>query len=231
MNIAILGNIGKWISCLLVGFTSFFSGSVIEKEKLEATNLNENKSYSTLNEVIPYESKIIYNSKLPSTIQKTVKEGEVGIITTINNEKQLVKQPVAEIIEQGTGAKGEYTGKVTSYSPDCAGCSKTGAVACHTKNRGTHSLINDGIYYNDEEFGNVRILSTASSLPCGTIIKIDNGKIEPYYGVVLDRGTAMNKAWQNGIVWIDVAYASNQDIQSGNTSGTNVNFSVQRWGF
>lgn len=231
MNIVILGNIGKWISCLLVSFTSFFSGSVIEKEKLEATNLNENKSYSTVNEIIPYESNIIYNSKLPSTIKKTIKEGEVGIITTLNNEKQLVKQPVAEVIEQGTGAKGEYTGKVTSYSPDCPGCSKTGSVACHTKNRGNHSLINDGIYYNDEEFGNVRILSTATSFPCGTIIKIDNGKAEPYYGIALDRGTAMNKAWQNGTVWIDVAYQTKQDIQSGNTSGTNVQFSVQRWGF
>ena len=74
MNIVILGNIGKWISCLLVRFTSFFSGSVIEKEKLEATNLNENKSYSTVNEIIPYESNIIYNSKLPSTIKKQSKK-------------------------------------------------------------------------------------------------------------------------------------------------------------
>ena len=41
----------------------------------------------------------------------------------------------------------------------------------------------------------------------------------------------MNKAWQNGTVWIDVAYQTKQDIQSGNTSGTNVQFSVQRWGF
>ena len=57
MNVAILATIGKWVSCLLIGFVSIFSGTIIKKELLETTNINEDKSYSALNETIPYETK------------------------------------------------------------------------------------------------------------------------------------------------------------------------------
>ena len=232
MNVAILATIGKWVSCLLIGFVSIFSGTIIKKELLETTNINEDKSYSALNETIPYETKIVYNSKTPSTIKKILVPGEVGISTIKeNDEKVIVKEPVTEIIEQGTGAAGEYVGRITGYGPDCPGCSSTGTVACHTENRGKHSLITDGIYYEDKEYGKVRILSAASAFPCGTIIKVDNGKIEPFYGVVLDRGGSMNSVWKNGTVWIDLAYASSADARAGGITGRNIKFSVQRWGF
>ncbi len=232
MNIAVLTMIGKWVSCLLIGFVSIFSGSIIQKELLEITNVNEDKSYSALNEIIPYETETVYNSKTPSTIKKILIPGEVGITTIKENDKKvIIKEPVTEIIEQGTGVAGEYVGRITGYGPDCPGCSRTGTVACHTENRGKHSLISDGIYYEDKEYGKVRILSAASAFPCGTIIKVDSGKREPFYGVVLDRGGSMNSAWKNGIVWIDLAYASTNDAKVGGITGRNIKFSVQRWGF
>lgn len=232
MNITILCTIGKWLSCILFGFLSLFSDTVIQNESLELSNLNENKSYNIVNEVIPYETKVVYNSKIPSTVSKTLVEGEVGIRTKSETEEMiLVKEPVTEVVEKGIGAAGEFVGKLTGYGPDCAGCSKTGTVACHTLNRGTHSLITDGIYYQDSEYGKVRILSAATAFPCGTIVKIDNGKVAPFYGIVLDRGASMNNAWKNGSVWIDLAYASIADAKSGGMSGKNIQFSVQRWGF
>lgn len=232
MNVAVLTMIKKWISCLLISVSFLFSGSMIKKERLEVANTNEDKSYHAQNEIIPYETKIVYNSKTPSTIKKVLVEGEVGISTTKENEEKVtIKEPVTEIIEQGTGAAGNYVGRITGYGPDCPGCSKTGTVACHTENRGKHSLITDGIYYEDKEYGKVRILSAASAFPCGTIIEVDDGKIEPFYGVVLDRGGSMNAAWNNGTVWIDLAYASISDAKAGGITGKNIKFSVQRWGF
>lgn len=232
MNIAIIEAMIKWISLLLVGFTSLFSGSVMEKEQVETLNINNNKSNSVINEIIPYQSKTVYNSKLPSTITKVVVPGEVGLQTkNENNEMIVVKEPVEEVIEKGTGAAGIYVGKITGYGPDCAGCSATGTVACYTKNKEKHSLVNDGIYYEDEDFGSVRILSAASAIPCGTIIKIDNGVLEPFYGVVLDRGGSMNRAWNSGTVWIDLAYSSNNDARNAKITGNNIKFEVQRWGF
>lgn len=232
MNVAVLTMIGKWISCLLIGFVSIFSSSMVKKELLKTDNINGDKSYSALNETIPYETKVVYNSKTPSTIKKILIPGEVGILTvTETDEKVIVKEPVTEVIEQGTGMPGEYVGRITGYGPDCPGCSSTGTVACHTENKGKHSLITDGIYYQDKEYGQVRILSAASAFPCGTIIKIDDGKIEPFYGIVLDRGGSMNSAWKNGTVWIDLAYASISEAKVGGITGRNIKFSVQRWGF
>ena len=232
MNITILEAIAKLISLLLVGFTSLFSDSVIKNEQVETLNINNNKSHNTINEIIPYETETVYNSKIPSTITKVVVEGEVGLKTiNENNEVVVVREPVTEVVEKGTGAAGSYVGRITGYGPDCPGCSVTGTVACHTKNRGTHSLINDGIYYEDEEYGSIRILSAASAFPCGTIIEVDNGNGEPFYGVVLDRGGSMNSAWKNGTVWIDLAYASSADAKVGGITGTNIKFDVQRWGF
>lgn len=232
MNITVLGIIWKWISCFVVAVTSFFSASILEKQQLELSNVNEDKSHNVINEVIPYEQEITYNSKIPSTISKIVVPGEVGIQTiNENNEKIVVKEPITEIIEQGTGASGEYVGKLTGYGPDCAGCSGTGNLACHTSNKGKHNLFTNGIYYEDQEFGSVRILSAATAFPCGTIIKIEKDSMEPFYAVVLDRGGSMNKAWSNGTVWIDLAYASVADARNGNLSGKNIRFSVQRWGF
>lgn len=232
MNIALISVVEKWVSFLLVGVLSLFSSSVTEKQKLEVSNMNENKSYSAVNEIIPYESKMTYNAKVPSTITNILVKGEVGIKTqTETNEFIIIKEPVTEIIEKGTGPTGEYVGKLTGYGPDCPGCSLVGNVACHTKTGGKHSLKTDGIYYNDEQFGEIRILSAANAFPCGTIIKVDNRSQEPFYAIVLDRGGSMNSAWKNGNVWIDLAFASIEESRNGNISSKNTKFSVQRWGY
>ena len=51
MNVTILEIISRWISCILVGFISLFSGSIIKQEELQTFNVNENKSYLSINEV------------------------------------------------------------------------------------------------------------------------------------------------------------------------------------
>lgn len=232
MNITIFGTVIKWISCLVVGFASIIGGTMLDQEKIVLENLNEEKSLDLVHEFIPYETTIIYNEKIPSNITKVVTKGEFGIQTLSSNLKKVkIKDPITEVIEIGSGMVGEYVGKLTSYSPDCVGCSKLGNVACHTKTKGKHSLVSDGIYYRDDDYGNIRILSAATVFPCGTIIQIDNGKTEPFYGVVLDRGGSMNTAWKNGNVWIDLAYASKEDVKNGNTSSNQTKFTVQRWGF
>ena len=99
---------------------------------------------------------------------------------------------------------------------------------------GKHSLIYDGIYYQDEEYGNVRILAAAKTVfPCGTIIEINNGINPPFLGVVLDSGSSMQKAWNSSrTVWIDLAYATQNDARNTTTPGGNgIQFTVKRYGF
>ncbi len=233
MNIYLLEILSKIVRILFVSMVSLFHSFSVSTTTLDASNTVINKSLNANNRIIQHTTQVTYNSKLPSNISKVITPGVDGVVFVdeLNNQKVL-RGMVPEVVEQGTGDQGEYAGKLSGYGPDCAGCSKVGNVACYTREGKKHSLKYDGIYYNDYQYGQVRILSAArEKFPCGTIIQIDNGKVEPYYAVVLDSGASMVNAWKKGTVWIDLAYASSAAARAGNTSGSNVKFSVQRWGW
>ena len=77
-----------------------------------------------------------------------------------------------------------YYGPITSYGPDCKGCSGITASGYNVKNN---------IYYNDKKYGKVRILASDKSLPFGTIVRIKDLDIfeEDIIAIVLDRGSAI----------------------------------------
>ncbi len=80
-----------------------------------------------------------------------------------------------------------FKGNLTHYGPDCEGCG--GRTACRRVD-----VRNGNIYYNDKDYGKVRIVAADRELPCGSIIKIN---IDAYdkdgmYAIVLDRGGAVN---------------------------------------
>ena len=180
-------------------------------------------------EIVPYKTEYVYNDSMSSKAKPMVLEE--GINGLIFNSKQLssVKN---EIVEVGTGTEGEYTGTLTGYGPDCPGCSLVGNVSCLTREGTKHSLINDGVYYTDEKYGSVRIIATDNSLlPCGTIINIENSDMEMFTAIVLDTGYTMRNAWRNGIVWIDLAFSSEEDARNNMVTNKNTKFSVQRWGW
>ncbi len=233
MNIYLLDVLSKIVRILVVSMISLFHSFTLTTTSLIASNTTIHKSLNANNKVIEHTTVIRYNEKVPSTISKVVTKGIDGVVY-VDEKKQekVLREMTPEVVEQGTGAQGEYTGKLSGYGPDCPGCSKVGNVACYTREGKKHSLIHDGIYYHDTEFGQVRILSAArDKFPCGTVMKIDNGKVEPYLAIVLDSGASMVNAWKKGTVWIDLAYESNAAVRYGNTSGSHVKFSVQRWGW
>lgn len=233
MNIYLLELLSKLVRILFVSMVSLFNSFSVNTTTLNVTNTVINKSLNANNKIIQHTTQINYNAKLPSNLSKVITPGIDGVVyVDENNNQKVLREMVPEVVEQGTGDQGEYVGKLSAYGPDCAGCSKVGNVACYTREGKKHSLKYDGIYYNDYQYGEVRILSAArEKFPCGTIIQIDNGKVEPYYAVVLDSGASMVNAWKKGTVWIDLAYGSSAAARAGNTSGNHVKFSVQRWGW
>lgn len=72
-----------------------------------------------------------------------------------------------------------YTGNISHYGPDCDGCSGITASGYNVKN--------GNIYYNDSTYGKVRIVASDSSIPFGTIVRM-NIKGESVLAIVLDRG-------------------------------------------
>lgn len=79
----------------------------------------------------------------------------------------------------------KYTGDLTGYSADCPLCN--GTLAC----KPSYKVYRNGVVtYNDQKFGNVRIVASSKKLPCGSIIKFNLKTIsnKPVYAIVLDRG-------------------------------------------
>lgn len=235
MNIYLLRLLGKWLSLVVVGALSLFQNIGIDSHQMRIDNPTRNMNLTVENQVIAHETQTVYTKSLPNGVTKVIQEGQDGlIIPGANGTTSVVEEMVPAVVQVGNGGSEKYVGKMSGYGPDCVGCSKTGNVSCHTENGGKHSLIYDGIYYQDDEYGNVRILAASKTVfPCGTIIEINNGINEPFLGVVLDSGSSMQKAWDNNrTVWIDLAYASQSDARNTTTPGGNgIEFTVKRYGF
>lgn len=111
-----------------------------------------------------------------------------------------------------------FTGTMTGYGPDCVGCG--GRVGCSPY----QNVKNGNIYFNDNEFGKIRIVAGDSKIPCGTIVKVS--KLRNYgefYAIVLDRGSAIK-----GTLF-DLLFVSEKDAVSlGRTTAT---YTIVRWGW
>ena len=209
------------------------SGNLISETKFEVKNLNQTKNSVALTKVLEYDTVKTYNSKIPTGVTITKEEGHTGLayVDEENNET-IIESPKNAEIEIGTGDEANYVGKMTGYGADCAGCSGAGTLACKTKDGSYYSLTQNGMTYNDDEYGEVRIVAAdLDKFPCGTIIKIDNPNLGTFTAIVLDTGSAMQKAWSSGIVHMDLAYVTESDPAIHLSTSSNVKYSVQRWGF
>jgi 3D (Asp-Asp-Asp) domain-containing protein len=233
MNVYLLQLVGKWIEVFFVAVLAISPGFRPEYQTFQINNKSKDMSLDVITEVIEFDTHYIYNKKLPSNIENIITEGKDGLayFSLEDSETRIAREPIDEVIELGTGRYGIYRGTLTGYGPDCRGCSPVGNVSCRTREKTNHSLTSDGIYYNDTEYGSLRILAaTRTVFPCGTVILVDNGYLEPFYAVVLDTGHTMREAWNNeGRVWMDLAFESQKAVKDATSYKTK--FSVQRWGW
>lgn len=78
-----------------------------------------------------------------------------------------------------------FVGKLVHYGPDCPLCG--GHLGCNGQD-----ARNGNIYYNDPEYGKIRIVAMSSILPCGSIIRINVDAYDNMYAIVMDRGVSGN---------------------------------------
>ena len=106
-------------------------------------------------------------------------------------------------------------GKMTGYGPDCYGCS--GYLA-------NGMYVGDGtIYYNDSEYGNVRIVAGDRKYKFGTIVKINDSML----AIVLDRGGSIGIGKK---FLFDLLYSSEADATHHGVM-KDVKFEILRNGF
>ena len=109
-----------------------------------------------------------------------------------------------------------YNGSITAYGPDCKGCIGITASGYNVKKT---------IYYNDKEYGKVRILAADRKLPFGTIVRI-KGLKKPITAIVLDRGSAIGF---NKKAYFDLLYPSEKE--SNNFGRQKATFEILRMGY
>ena len=134
--------------------------------------------------------------------EETIDIGNENVVVVLDdNTKNEVEE---EPIDENTFTKLDtiietYTGILTGYGPDCVGCGNfnTGKVSTAS---GYHvSNIVDGailpaftITYNDEEYGEVRIVAADSTIPFYSIVRITVPHWDsPVTAIVLDRGSTV----------------------------------------
>lgn len=234
MNFYLLQLVGKWISMLALLVLSLFNYNV-ENEEYVFTNDSVNKQLNVVANVVKYDTIKKYNSKLPSNITNVISEGKNGMVYTLADGKEIeILKVQNEVLEVGTGLYGNYKGIMTGYGPDCYTCSGRGYVACNTKDKKSFNLKDDGIYYQDDEYGKVRVMAAALSMfPCGTIVEVESKRLGNFTGIVLDTGYDMRKHLEEGIYHFDIAYETEKDEMVAKTTDMsgNVLYKVQRWGW
>lgn len=138
---------------------------------------------------------------------------------------------IASTIDSGI-AIDTYYGTITAYGPDCVGCSGITASGYKVAEKVGGVITATTTTYTDETYGELRILASANSFPFGTVMRITGDRIDgSIMGIVLDRGGAMNNAWGDGEVLIDLLFAtehSNEVYEFGRQK--NVKFEVLRYG-
>lgn len=233
MNFYLLNLFGKWVSLGILSIMSLF-GFTLEEETTEISNNNIDKNVNVISTVIEHETIETFDSSIPSNITKVIKEGQDGVVYYNDDGIVVLEEVVDEEVIIGTGKNGEYTGVMTGYGPDCSTCSGRGYVSCKTEDKKNFNLIDDGIYYSDDEYGEVRVLAAdLSAFPCGTIVEVKSSNLGDFTGIVMDTGYTMREQLKNGIYHFDVAYETekNEDIKKATNMSGDVIYNVQRWGW
>jgi len=191
----------------------FNSMVLVSDEVVSNVDLLEDKQEEVL------EEKVVDN-------KEEKKQDEEVLIKDINEDEQEEKEVVLENTEEKTEIKEENNNNddnldssdaytvletknnmtITGYGYDCRGCS-TG------KTSSGYDITNT-IYYEDSEFGQVRIVAADKSIPFYSIIRLSNiYNMDPVIAIVLDRGSSIgfDKPYQFDLVFENELVA-NQNI-------------------
>lgn len=154
-----------------------------------------------------------FNNIKNSNLEKTL---DLNALQVMNND----------IINYQENIKNEYNnqiissavGNLTAYTYDCPTCNKK--LACDS----AVDLSNGNVMFNDNDYGNVRIVASSKKYPCGTIVRFNKKSLseDPIIAIVLDRGVNGNT--------LDIL-VENDSIATNNVGRSKINYDVLRSGW
>jgi 3D (Asp-Asp-Asp) domain-containing protein len=122
---------------------------------------------------------LVFHFLVPATVREKV-FGNVEIIKKVTYNATPYQVVENNVIDS-------FVGTMTGYGPDCVGCG--GYTGC----RPHQDVRNGNIYYNDINYGKLRIVASDKKYACGSIVRITAKNLysEPFYAIILDRGGAI----------------------------------------
>lgn len=202
--------------CILVTLIAFCIVYIRMSEEV----INYNNYFSIDNTVKYVDSDIIEEIVQEVSVVDEVKQES----SNVSVEKEVLKEtnevivntPV-EVVEEVVNVPSNeiLTGKMSGYGPDCIGCS--GYLA-----NGTY-VGGGNIYYDDSEYGRVRIVAGDKKFKFGTIVRINDSML----AIVLDRGGSIGVGKK---FMFDLLYESEAEANRNGVS-SNTKFEILRNGF
>ena len=202
--------------CILVTLIAFCIVYIRMSEEV----INYNNYFSIDNTVKYVDSDIIEEIVQEVSVVDEVKQES----SNVSVEKEVLKEtnevivntPV-EVVEEVVNVPSNeiLTGKMSGYGPDCIGCS--GYLA-----NGTY-VGGGNIYYDDSEYGRVRIVAGDKKFKFGTIVRINDSML----AIVLDRGGSIGIGKK---FVFDLLYESEAEANRNGVS-YNTKFEILRNGF
>lgn len=180
----------------------------------------EYNNYFTIDNVVKYvDSDVIDETFVEEVlVEEVVSTEEViqeNVQPVVSETIETVVPKVEEVVEVIQPQNEILTGKMSGYGPDCVGCS--GYLA------NGHYVGDGNIYYNDSEYGQVRIVAGDKKYKFGTIVRINDTTL----AIVLDRGGSIGIGKK---FMFDLLYASEAEA-NGNGVSYNTKFEILRNGF
>lgn len=207
-----------------------FNGSSI-KTTINSNNLNAEKvitdsSLIALERIVTTGNNIITSPMAEEPEKLIVEEKETIIKEVIKSIIKGEETKKESVVESSYNVIETYVGTLTGYGNDCRGCGNLTAA---------NYDISNTIYYDDPEFGRVRIVAAGTVkdddltiLPFYSIVRISNViNMEPIIAIVLDRGGSVG---YGKVTLFDLLFES--ESLANNTIGkiNNVTFELLRRG-
>lgn len=119
--------------------------------------------------------------KQEEVIEKDIKEIDNNDINLNNKVEEVIP-----VVEQKSDVLRSYTGKMSFYNANCAGCN--GVTSTGTD-------ISDGrLYYYDNTYGNLRIIAAGTEIKKWSVVRLKNTSLGAnVLAIVLDRGGAIGE--------------------------------------
>ena len=187
---------------------TFVDSSIITKEvAVQSASLETKEEVSEEKETTQEETKQVV-SQTKEEVKKEVEEVKPISNDTNNNQEEVRMYYQGEI----------FTAKMSGYGADIGNYTASG-----------YQISGGNITYNDNQYGEVRILAGDRNYPFGTIVRISNSNEGMVLGIVLDRGPDIGRAAGKKFAF-DLLYTTSREARLKGVS-YNANFEILRLGY